>query len=100
MHIIPKKANILRADAMKGIMLLTTCGKLYHIVLLLPWTTATKLSAQIGGFGGRRTSFATHLLRIYCSLAKRQGQSFGFFFFDVKAAFHSMIREHTFVRCS
>ena len=99
MHVIPKKATVMRADAMRGIMLLTTCGKLYHALLrqmLIGWTTSMKVPAQLGGFHGQQTSFATHLLRTFCNLATRAQQSFGVLFFDVKAAFHSMIREHAF----
>lgn len=53
LHVIPKKSNVLRADAMRGIMLLTVYGKLYHAMLrrmLLPWTTVSKLPTQLGGF--------------------------------------------------
>jgi hypothetical protein len=99
MHVIPKKASILRADAMRGIMLLTTCGKIYHALLrqmLIGWTTNMKVPAQMGGFHGQQTSFATHLLRTFCGLATRAQMSFGVLFFDVKAAFHNMIREHAF----
>eukprot|EP00435_Cladocopium_sp_Y103_P065630 s84_g27.t1 len=99
MHIIPKKSGILRADMMRGIMLLTGLGKIYHATLrkmLLPWATRTKIPAQLGGFVGQQTSFATHMLRSFCCLATRSGLSFGVVFVDVKAAFHSMLREHTF----
>ena len=99
MHVIPKKASILRADAMRGIMLLTTCGKIYHALLrqmLIGWTTNMKVPAQMGGFHGQQASFATHLLRTFCGLATRAQMSFGVLFFDVKAAFHNMIREHAF----
>ena len=78
MHVIPKKSSILRADAMRGIMLLTTCGKVYHALLrqmLIGWTTSMKVPAQMGGFGGQQTSFATHLLRTFCSLATRAQMS-------------------------
>lgn len=99
MHVIPKKTNVLRADAMRGIMLLTSCGKLYHALLrkmLLGWTTSMKVPAQMGGFQGQQTSFATHLLRTYCSLATDAKMSVGVLFFDVQAAFHNMLREHAF----
>ena len=99
MHVIPKKTNVLRADAMRGIMLLTSCGKLYHAMLrkmLIGWTTSMKVPAQMGGFQGQQTSFATHLLRTFCSLAVGAQMSIGVLFFDVKAAFHNMLREHAF----
>ena len=99
MHVIPKKSTVMRADAMRGIMLLTTCGKLYHALLrqmLIEWTTSMKVPAQMGGFRGQQTSFATHLLRTFCNLAAQAKMSFGVLFFDVKAAFHNMIREHAF----
>jgi hypothetical protein len=82
MHVIPKKSNMMRADAMRGIMVLTSCGKLYHALLrrmLLDWTTSMRLPAQMGGFCGQHTSFATHLLRTYCNLitqAKMSEQPF------------------------
>eukprot|EP00435_Cladocopium_sp_Y103_P023215 s1491_g5.t1 len=99
MHIIPKKTGILRADMMRGIMLLTSLGKIYHATLrklLIPWVTSTKIPAQLGGFVGQQTSFATHMLRSFCNLAVRHSLSCGVVFVDVKAAFHSMLREHTF----
>ena len=55
-----------------------------------------KVPAQMGGFHGQQASFATHLLRTFCGLATRAQMSFGVLFFDVKAAFHNMIREHAF----
>eukprot|EP00435_Cladocopium_sp_Y103_P026565 s3814_g6.t1 len=99
MHIIPKKSGILTADMMRGIMLLTSLGKIHHATLrklLIPWVTATKIPAQMGGFVGQQTSFATHMLRSFCSLAVQRNLSIGVVFVDVKAAFHSMLREHTF----
>jgi hypothetical protein len=99
MHVIPKKSNMMRADAMRGIMVLTSCGKLYHALLrrmLLDWTTSMRLPAQMGGFCGQQTSFATHLLRTYCNLITQAKMSYGVLFFDVRAAFHSMLREHAF----
>ena len=87
MHVIPKKSTVMRADAMRGIMLLTTCGKLYHALLrqmLIEWTTSMKVPAQMGGFRGQQTSFATHLLRTFCNLAAQAKMSFGVLFFDVK----------------
>ena len=99
MHVIPKKSNMMRADAMRGIMVLTSCGKLYHALLrrmLLDWTTSMRLPAQMGGFCGQHTSFATHLLRTYCNLITQAKMSYGVLFFDVRAAFHSMLREHAF----
>lgn len=99
MHIIRKKSNVMRADAMRGIMVLTSCGKLYHALLrrmLLAWTTSMRLPAQMGGFCGQQTSFATHLLRTYCNLITQAKMSYGVIFFDVRAAFHSMLREHAF----
>jgi len=84
---------------MRGIMLLTSCGKLYHAMLrkmLIGWTTSMKVPAQMGGFQGQQTSFATHLLRTFCSLAVGAQMSIGVLFFDVKAAFHNMLREHAF----
>eukprot|EP00435_Cladocopium_sp_Y103_P037818 s2577_g10.t1 len=99
MHVIPKKSGSLQANMMRGIMLLTTFGKLYHATLrqlLLPWLTAARIPAQLGGFRFQQTSFATHLLRTFCNLAVHRNLSFGVVFVDVKAAFHSMLREHTF----
>ena len=95
LHVIPKKSNVLCADATRGIMLLTTCGKIYHALLrrmLIDWTTAARNPAQLGGFRHQQTSFATHLLRTFCNLATHAKMSYGVFFFDVKAAFHSMLR--------
>ena len=55
-----------------------------------------RLPMQIGGRGAQQTGFATHMLRTYCNLADKAGLSFGVLFFDVKAAFHSMLCEHAF----
>eukprot|EP00435_Cladocopium_sp_Y103_P067591 s210_g30.t1 len=99
MHVIPKKSGVLRVNMMRGIMLLTSFGKLYHATLrklLLPWLTSSRIPAQLGGFKCQQTSFATHLLRTFCRLAVHHNLSFGVVFVDVKAAFHSMLREHTF----
>lgn len=98
-HVIPKKSNVLRADAMRGIMLLTGLGKMYHAMLrkmMIDWASHWKIPAQLGGFQRQQTSFATHLLRTFCVLAEAAHLSCGVIFFDVRAAFHSMLREHTF----
>jgi hypothetical protein len=98
-HVIPKKSNVLRADAMRGIMLLTGLGKMYHAMLrkmMIDWASQMKIPAQLGGFQKQQTSFATHLLRTFCILADAANLSCGVIFFDVRAAFHSMLREHAF----
>jgi hypothetical protein len=72
-HVIPKKSNVLRADAMRGIMLLTGLGKMYHAMLrkmMIDWASHWKIPAQLGGFQRQQTSFATHLLRTFCVLAE------------------------------
>ena len=98
-HVIPKKTNVLRADAMRGIMLLTGLGKIYHAMLrkmMIDWASQLKIPAQLGGFQRQQTCFATHLLRTFCVLADAANLSCGVIFFDVRAAIHSMLREHTF----
>ena len=63
---------------------------------MIDWASQLKLPAQLGGFQKQQTCFATHLLRTFCVLAEAAHLSCGVIFFDVRAAFHSMLREHTF----
>ena len=64
--------------------------------MLIDWARSEKIPAQLGGFRFQQTCFATHLLRTYCGLADAQKLSFGVVVFDVRSAFHHMLREHTF----
>ena len=81
-----------------GIMLFTACGKLFHALLrkmLLPWTTRMCRPAQLGGFVDSKPTLL-HICSALSVSMHRARMSFGVLFFDVKAAFHSMIREHAF----
>ena len=99
-HCIAKKqGNTTDASKMRGIMLLDGVGKIYHGILrqsLLRWTMPRRLPCQFGGFPFQQTLYATQLLRSITHIHHRHGLSSGVMFIDVRAAFHSMLRELAF----
>ena len=96
---IAKKAGVLRAAAMRGIMVLDTTGKVYHALMraqLMRWAASRRHSSQFGGFKGQQCSFASLLLRGYCNRLDQLGVSCSILFVDVRSAFHCLIRQHLF----
>ena len=91
-HCIGKKHN----QGLRGIMIMDILGKLWHSVLrakLLPMLQSNRQPLQLGGFRGQQTAFLTHYLRSIAVLASKSQLSSAFLFLDIKAAYHSLIRE-------
>ncbi len=66
LHMISKKAGGVRAQDMRGIMLLDGMGKAFHGLIrqrLLQWSSPRRLPSQFGGYQRQQTLFATQLLR-------------------------------------
>ena len=79
--------------------MVTGVGKIYHGLLrqaLLRWTLPRRLPCQFGGFPYQQTLYATQLLRAITRVHQCHGLSSGVMFVDVRAAFHSMLREMAF----
>ena len=98
-HCIAKKSGSLEAHKMRGIMLLDSLAKAFHALVrqsLLKWMIPRRLPCQMGGFSAQQTLYATQLLRSITRLHQRQGLSSGVLFVDVRAAFHSLLREMAF----
>ena len=99
LHLIAKKAGGVRAQDMRGIMLLDGMGKAFHGLIrqrLLQWSSPRRLPSQFGGYQRQQTQFATQLLRSMVRIAQHRGLSTTILFLDVRNAFHGMIREHVF----
>ena len=98
-HCIAKKSGSLEAHKMRGIMLLDSLAKAFHALVrqsLLKWMTPRRLPCQLGGFSAQQTLYATQLLRSVTRIHQRHGLSSGVLFVDVRAAFHSLLREMAF----
>ena len=98
-HCIAKKSGSKEAHKMRGIMLLETAGKIFHGLArsqLLNWSLPRRMMCQFGGYPAQQTLYATQLIRAITRVYGQHGMSSGVLFIDVKAAFHSMLREHTF----
>lgn len=97
---IGKKPGFLSIDNTRGIMLLPAPGKLYHSLLrqaMLPAVESLRAEFQFGGFARQQPAFATILLRSYTNkVAASYNLSQMTVFFDVRHAFHSMLRQHVF----
>ena len=96
-HCIAKKQGIVNdAAKMRGIMLLDSLGKIFHGLVrkfLMGWALPRRLPCQFGGYEAQQTLYATQLLRTVSRFHTRHGLSSGVLFVDVKAAFHSLLRE-------
>ena len=99
-HCIAKKQGIVNdAAKMRGIMLLDSLGKIFHGLVrkfLMGWALPRRLPCQFGGYEAQQTLYATQLLRTVSRFHTRHGLSSGVLFVDVKAAFHSLLREIAF----
>ena len=98
-HCIAKKSGSKEAHKMRGIMLLETAGKIFHGLArsqLLNWSLPRRMMCQFGGYPAQQTLYATQLIGAITRVYGQHGMSSGVLFIDVKAAFHSMLREHTF----
>ena len=94
-HCIAKK----NGSDMRGIMILDILGKIWHSILrqkLLPLLRLHRQPLQLGGFQGQQTAFLTHYLRSIAVLAGKHQISSATLFLDIKAAYHSLIREIIF----
>ncbi len=99
MHTIAKKQGGIQAHQMRGIMLLETTGKIFHSLVrrfLLRWSLPRRRACQFGGYPAQQTLYATQMLRAASRIYNQRGVSSGVLFIDIKAAFHSLIRELTF----
>lgn len=98
-HCISKKQGSKEAHKMRGIMLLETAGKIFHGLArgqLLQWSLPRRLDCQFGGYPYQQTLYATQLIRAITRVFQHRHISSGVLFVDVKAAFHSLLRAHTF----
>eukprot|EP00438_Fugacium_kawagutii_P023924 Skav232941 [mRNA] locus=scaffold3689:35179:38778:- [translate_table: standard] len=99
LHTIPKKVGCFEASSSRGIMLLSSLGKTFHGLVrkrILQWVEMHRLPTQLGGFRHLQTPFASLLLRSYSNVCLRHSFSVGAVFVDLKAAFHFLLRDHTF----
>eukprot|EP00438_Fugacium_kawagutii_P011290 Skav202840 [mRNA] locus=scaffold746:116692:119493:+ [translate_table: standard] len=84
---------------MRGTMLLTSVGKLFHSVVrgrMLPWIENHRSTHQYGGFKAMQTSFASLMLHSFVHVCTKQSYSTAVIFLDLKAAFHMLLREVAF----
>eukprot|EP00435_Cladocopium_sp_Y103_P054060 s146_g17.t1 len=99
LHSISKKVHSTQVEHMRGIMLIDVIGKVAHSLLrqrFLPVLQSWRHPMQLGGFPRCSTTFATHYLRTFQDRARSLHLSTAVLFLDVKAAFHSMIRQLLF----
>eukprot|EP00435_Cladocopium_sp_Y103_P035345 s1432_g9.t1 len=99
LHSISKKVHSTQVEHMRGIMLIDVIGKVAHSLLrnrFLPILQQWKHPLQLGGFPNCTTTFATHYLRLFQDRARALSMSSAVVFLDVKAAFHSMVRQLLF----
>eukprot|EP00438_Fugacium_kawagutii_P031000 Skav224073 [mRNA] locus=scaffold942:23534:26989:+ [translate_table: standard] len=83
----------------RGIMMLSTLGKLYHGVVrrcLTPFAETMRAPTQLGGFKGQQTAYGSLALRAYVKAATARACSVVTLFVDVKHAFHALLRQHAF----
>lgn len=87
------------APSYRGILIAPVYGKILHAWSrhrVLPTLEARMIGGQMGGRSGQQTSTAAHSIRLHIQLAKSVSVSTAIVFIDIKAAFHSMVREFIF----
>lgn len=96
LHGIAKRPGRVTTKNLRGIMMLSTMGKVMHATTrqtLLPVAEARRLPTQLGGFCAQQTMFASCWLRSFCQLALAKKLSVATLYVDVRHAFHSLSRE-------
>ena len=99
LHPLWKKGAKADAGNYRGITLLETYGKRWHALLrarLLKCARTIRTTGQLGGFPAQQTGFASLYLRSFTSLTNWQRYSEAVIFFDIKGAFHHLLRELAF----
>eukprot|EP00438_Fugacium_kawagutii_P035579 Skav200697 [mRNA] locus=scaffold343:224008:229565:- [translate_table: standard] len=83
----------------RGILVSNCCAKLFHgwlRTLILPVFLRTRTVGQLGGVPGQQTQTGIHLVNLHSKVARARRVSSAVIFIDLKAAFHSMLREWLF----
>eukprot|EP00438_Fugacium_kawagutii_P025384 Skav223571 [mRNA] locus=scaffold34:470903:474406:- [translate_table: standard] len=99
MHAINKKPGRPSLANTRGIMLLSSIGKLHHALIrraLLAPAQTFRHASQYGGYPGQQTSFASLQLRAFSRVASASGLSQAILYIDARHAFHYMLRSHAF----
>lgn len=87
------------ASNYRGILISPVYGKILHAWSrhrVLPTLQARMTPGQMGGRAGQQTATAAHSIRLRIQMAKHFHISTAVIFVDIKAAFHSMIRQFIF----
>eukprot|EP00438_Fugacium_kawagutii_P031230 Skav211061 [mRNA] locus=scaffold314:89953:93480:- [translate_table: standard] len=99
LHAISKRPGRMTLENVRGIMMLSSLGKLYHGVMrrrLVDSAEVMRSPTQLGGFKGQQTGFGVLMLRTYTKIAAARSVSVTTLFVDVKHAFHALLRQHAF----
>ena len=99
LHPLWKKGSKADASNYRGITLLESYGKRWHAFLrsrLLHRAQSIRTTGQLGGFPRQQTGFASLYLRSFASLTDWKRFSEAVIFFDIRGAFHHLLRELTF----
>lgn len=93
------KGSAHEASSYRGILLAPVFGKILHAWSrhrVLPTLDSRMSQGQMGGRSGQQTATAAHCIRLHIQLAKAVNASTAIVFVDIKAAFHSMVRQFIF----
>ena len=93
---IGKQPGSREPDGYRPIMLLSSVGRRIHALMrqeLMAELEKEKKEGQLGGFRGQEPVFGSHFTRTVLRIAQAKGFSSGVIYLDLKAAYHSMVRQ-------
>ena len=93
---IGKQPGSREPDGYRPIMLLSSVGRRIHALMrqeLMAELEKGKKKGQLGGFRGQEPVFGSHYTRTVLRTAQARGYSSGVIYLDLKAAYHSMVRQ-------
>lgn len=94
-----RKGALSDPEAYRGILLADSFGKTLHAWSrrrLLPTLQARRAPGQLGGLPSQQAAVGIHAVRLHCRLGRMKGISTSTIFVDLRAAFHSMLRQFIF----
>ena len=96
LHMLPKVPMPVSAEQYRGIMLLGVFVRRVHALLrpqVMAWADIDRPPGQLGGFAHQECAFGSLYVQTFMRRAYHRGVPAAVIFVDLRAAFHSVVRE-------